>query len=574
MYNRTLRMRALRLLRLLIIATAILYVFSPPGPAKYLTPAFADTPHAVDACRDRNLNIVPCGEDSRTGSYAASDRCGASCQHPNVSCGCASCAPDAGYAWVGSGGHDYRVRWAPEIRHPDYPHITAGDTLRDWVADDGYLFTGNGLDVRWHPGLASRSHPHVVAADAEGQWSPEDGYAWANPGDPSSMNVRWTPGLRSRSYPHVFAAAGEGLWSHDKDYIWAHPGKDLSVRSFPAESLIEQKKYEEAVALLKDLIRGNPNALWAHDMLAQAYNGLQDRYWQANDWDRQVPLLEAYVQEINISHDDSYLLTNELRWADHNLQYGALQNYDFKHDLSTMELSRLNLAIRIEKEILEKDTRDVTDIAKELKFNQAVAARITAASAQLPSVRRNSEEARRAAENAPNEPLYVPPGEPGASEMAKNKAACGFDNTGPGCSTDQDRIGLFAKSNNDLPAVAALKNMIPKAAWDRKDPRIAGGVAWFSKLETERAGAKSRLYAVQKQLESGTGDARIFAAEKQTLENEVRRIDADQKTAKKAIEEALKDDSLDWNVEADPVAPKQPPSNQLTPEELRMIERL
>jgi hypothetical protein len=128
MYNRTLRMRALRLLRLLIIATAILYVFSPPGPAKYLTPAFADTPHAVDACRDRNLNIVPCGEDSRTGSYAASDRCGASCQHPNVSCGCASCAPDAGYAWVGSGGHDYRVRWAPEIRHPDYPHITAGDT--------------------------------------------------------------------------------------------------------------------------------------------------------------------------------------------------------------------------------------------------------------------------------------------------------------------------------------------------------------------------------------------------------------------------------------------------------------
>jgi tetratricopeptide (TPR) repeat protein len=130
---------------------------------------------------------------------------------------------------------------------------------------------------------------------------------------------------------------------------------------------------------------------------------------------------------------------------------------------------------------------------------------------------------------------------------AKEESNCGFDTTG-GCPKSAATLA-FKKTNSDPPALAALKNMIPPAAWS--DPKIGESVKAFAKLEAQRLAKQAEIAKIQQQVNSGSSTPELLL-KKQALEGEVKRLKQSEDGTKAVIERQLKDDSLEWNEDPAP----------------------
>jgi len=133
--------------------------------------------------------------------------------------------------------------------------------------------------------------------------------------------------------------------------------------------------------------------------------------------------------------------------------------------------------------------------------------------------------------------------------LAKGEAGCQFSDRG--CK-EPEAIAV-PKIDGKMPAVVKLLAHIPPEAIDAvdKDPdlkaRIERNAAWYGKREADKAAAQARLGDVQKRIDVRNGDMNILSAQKLQLQDELSRIDNDQKTAENDIKRALVDRGLQWD---------------------------
>lgn len=125
---------------------------------------------------------------------------------------------------------------------------------------------------------------------------------------------------------------------------------------------------------------------------------------------------------------------------------------------------------------------------------------------------------------------------------AKPLSGSVFDTAG---SSRPDAIAVPKIGGGEPPAAAALRSQIGPEGM--KDAQIQQMFGEFAKLERTKADKQQALASVQKQIDSGNGDAAVLTAQKGTLENDLKRIDSDQQNAKNEIGKRLVDRGLTWN---------------------------
>jgi tetratricopeptide (TPR) repeat protein len=360
--------------------------------------------------------------------------------------------------------------------------------------------------------------------------------------------------------------------------------EDLDETGKLVVSLLAQGREAEAKRAAEDFMRRNPGAAeeatgpmddYAHWMLQhKRYAESESAYREALDWQRshsgpagEIAGLHAMI---GIGRRDSGDLAGAL--AEFQEALRAMPNIGWMHTFAAdVYLRQGNVAAA------RTEIEQARSLGDQSSFTEGVEKRLASAGSarsQLPTVNRNSVQAERS---------------PGA-EAAKQKGGCGFDTMGPGCSTApaSEAVPAFRKTDSDPPAVAALKFMIPAAAWAKHDPQIDQSVAWFAKLESEKSDKQDQLRALEQKIAQGEGDKAVLAAQKKTLEIGLARIGHYQARAKATIEKALKHYDLSWNEASPSDAPASggaAPGNageparpvqqdKLTPEDWRMINKL
>ena len=91
-------------------------------------------------------------------------------------------------------------------------------------------------------------------------------------------------------------------------------------------------------------------------------------------------------------------------------------------------------------------------------------------------------------------------------------------------------------------------------------------MAYYEKLDGRKIATQTKLAAVQKQIDSGAGDAEVLKARQATLNNDLKRYVADQAKTQNQIKTQLKTIKVDW-VESPPAAgaPSKPQAAAATP---------
>jgi hypothetical protein len=126
-------------------------------------------------------------------------------------------------------------------------------------------------------------------------------------------------------------------------------------------------------------------------------------------------------------------------------------------------------------------------------------------------------------------------------EKAKDLSNCQFDEKG--CRTP-DAINIPRPAQTPG-AVELAKHIPPGPA--RDDKQIQQSMAYYQKLDGEKIGTKSKLEAVQKQIDSHAGDATILNAQKATLSNDLKRYEGDQEKTQAQIKERLVTIGVKWD---------------------------
>lgn len=126
-------------------------------------------------------------------------------------------------------------------------------------------------------------------------------------------------------------------------------------------------------------------------------------------------------------------------------------------------------------------------------------------------------------------------------EKAKDLSNCQFDEKG--CRTP-DAINIPRPAQTPG-AVELAKHIPPGPA--RDDKQIQQSMAYYQKLDGEKIGTKSKLEAVQKQIDSHAGDATILNAQKATLSNDLKRYQGDQEKTQAQIKERLVTIGVKWD---------------------------
>ena len=125
-------------------------------------------------------------------------------------------------------------------------------------------------------------------------------------------------------------------------------------------------------------------------------------------------------------------------------------------------------------------------------------------------------------------------------EEAKGLSNCQFDTMG--C-RKPDTIQIPRPAQT--PGTVELANHIPKEVL-KNDPVIQQSMAYYQKLDGEELSTKTKLAAVQKQINDGTGDSEVLDAQKATLTNDLKRYDTDQANTEAQIKERLKSIHVAW----------------------------
>jgi hypothetical protein len=353
--------------------------------------------------------------------------------------------------------------------------------------------------------------------------------------------------------------------------------EDLDATGKLVSSLLDQGRAAEAWQAASDLMRRNPGMLAASDPM-QDYASWMFQHQRNADSESAYRIVLSWKEAHGAPADEVAPLHGRIALTRRNGGdlAGALAELGIaaREDPSAAVVHTFIADIYM-RQGRAADARDEIARARALGDQSWLAGdvekRLAAGSArsQLPTVNLNSVQAKQS---------------PGAA-AAKQKASCGFDTMGPGCSIApaSEAVPAFRKTDSDPPAVAALKFMIPTAAWAKHDPQINQSVAWFAKLESEKAEKQDQLRALEQTIGQGGGDKAVLAAQKKTLEDGLARIDGYQARAKATIAKALKHYDLTWS-EEQPVGAAAPASagksarpakqDQLTPEQRKAIDNL
>jgi tetratricopeptide (TPR) repeat protein len=96
------------------------------------------------------------------------------------------------------------------------------------------------------------------------------------------------------------------------------------------------------------------------------------------------------------------------------------------------------------------------------------------------------------------------------------------------------------------PALATLLSHISQDDKVKNDQVIKTSVAWYSKLESDKAETKQKIADVQKQIDSKQGDPGILKIEQSQLTNDLQNIQHNQQTAENAIKKQLVKLDMPW----------------------------
>jgi hypothetical protein len=105
------------------------------------------------------------------------------------------------------------------------------------------------------------------------------------------------------------------------------------------------------------------------------------------------------------------------------------------------------------------------------------------------------------------------------------------------------------------PGAVDLESHIPAAA--KSDKEIQQSMAYYEKLDGRKLDALAKVAAVQKQIDSGTGDANVLSAQKSTLDNEVKQYEADQQQTTSQIQKRLTTINVPWIESSSPAGASQ-----------------
>jgi uncharacterized protein YlxW (UPF0749 family) len=143
-------------------------------------------------------------------------------------------------------------------------------------------------------------------------------------------------------------------------------------------------------------------------------------------------------------------------------------------------------------------------------------------------------------------------------EEAKGLSGCQFDTVG--CKPSAPLT--FVKSDPVSHDVDALAARIGGSGF--KDTAVANAFGWYKTSTQNAVETQGKIATVQKQIESGQGDAKILAVQKTTLENQLKLYNADKATAEKQIGDRMLNLGLAFPKEASapaasttPTPPKQ-----------------
>jgi tetratricopeptide (TPR) repeat protein len=134
-----------------------------------------------------------------------------------------------------------------------------------------------------------------------------------------------------------------------------------------------------------------------------------------------------------------------------------------------------------------------------------------------------------------------------SQEKAKNEADCAF---GTAACAQATPIAIN-KVIGQSPGAAQLASHIPSAAL--KDTEIQQRLAYYERIDGKKLDTQSQLAAIQRQIDTGGGDAAALNAQKATLNNYLKQYDADQADAQAKIKERLVAIKVPWNETPPPV---------------------
>lgn len=147
-------------------------------------------------------------------------------------------------------------------------------------------------------------------------------------------------------------------------------------------------------------------------------------------------------------------------------------------------------------------------------------------------------------------------GDPYALEARGEQARQGFDKAGALMGSKPVTGGDLGVGRNPT-FTSALAAQVPDSA--KHDPIIAQALAWYQKLDKQKAETAHKLSAVREQLKQATGDTAVLAAQVGTLTNHIKQIETDQTKATNAAKGQVVNLGLQWNeIAAPPIAETKP----------------
>jgi tetratricopeptide (TPR) repeat protein len=148
------------------------------------------------------------------------------------------------------------------------------------------------------------------------------------------------------------------------------------------------------------------------------------------------------------------------------------------------------------------------------------------------------------------------------NEAAKIASNCAFDKAA--CAAPVAIPISRVRAIGQTPGAAELFAHIPDAGKDNN--QIQKSMAYYEKLDGRKIATQTKLAAVQKQIDSGAGDAEVLKARQATLNNDLKRYVADQAKTQNQIKTQLKTIKVDW-IESPPAAgaPSKPQAAAATP---------
>jgi len=127
----------------------------------------------------------------------------------------------------------------------------------------------------------------------------------------------------------------------------------------------------------------------------------------------------------------------------------------------------------------------------------------------------------------------------GRNDATKVESGCAFDTTA--CAAYSSvRVD---KNVAQTPGAVELASHIGKG---KDDPEIQKDMAFYRKTDGKKTDAKTKLDAIQKQIDSHAGDPAVLNAQKATLSNDLKRYDTDEANTQAQIKKRLVSIDVPW----------------------------